>query len=135
MARLRVEIVGTEAVLRRMAAAGRDLTEKLRVGIGRAALELQRQSQLVVPVSGWDPVISPPRQGSGTLKNSAFTRDKTVSRFRPEYHVGYTAAYAIYVHELIDNRHHSTKMAKFLETPARTNRRLLRDIIARVMQS
>lgn len=37
-----------------------------------ALLLLQRESQKIVPVSGWDPVISPPRQGSGNLKGSVF---------------------------------------------------------------
>jgi hypothetical protein len=35
---------------------------------------LQHESQKIVPVSGWHSTISPPRQGSGNLKGSAFTR-------------------------------------------------------------
>jgi len=39
-----------------------------------AGLRLQRESQKIVPISGWDAIISPPGQGSGNLKGSAFTR-------------------------------------------------------------
>jgi len=42
--------------------------------LAKAGVDIQRASQQIVPVSGWDEKISPPRQGSGNLKGSAFTR-------------------------------------------------------------
>lgn len=50
--------------------AGGTLVEGLKI----AALRIQAESQRIVPVSGWHPQISPPRQGSGNLKGSAFTK-------------------------------------------------------------
>lgn len=49
-------------------------TGSMEAGVQVAALRLQRASQKIVPVSGWHPQISPPNQGSGNLKGSAFTR-------------------------------------------------------------
>jgi hypothetical protein len=43
--------------------------------------------------------------------------------------VGYEAEYAIYVHEDL-NAHHDVGQAKYLEEPARTYARQIRDIIA-----
>ena len=40
-------------------------------GNALAALHLKKESQLLCPVSGWDPVISPLLPTSGTLHNSA----------------------------------------------------------------
>jgi hypothetical protein len=43
--------------------------------------------------------------------------------------VGYTAAYAIYVHERLELTHKPGKQAKFLEQPFRENRQRIIDII------
>ena len=90
-------------------------------GLRLAGLLLQRESQRVVPVN------------FGILKNSAFTR-ATGKGFGTIVTVGYTAAYAPYVHELVDmklkgqprpkNRGkywdpQGRGQAKFLEEPAR----------------
>lgn len=61
-------------------------------GLRRAGLFIQRESQKIVPVD------------QGNLKASAFTR--TIgSGFNTEVSVGYTANYAVYVHENLDNAH------------------------------
>lgn len=97
-------------------------------GLTKAALQLQRDSQAIVPVD------------IGNLKNSAFTR-REGSGFKTVMTVGYTAAYAVFVHEILTNAHgaaynakHSAEIAaglehsrgpnqqaKFLEQPARQN--------------
>lgn len=59
-------------IVKKAMKGGATLQEALNV----AGLRLQRESQLIVPVSGWDPVISPQGPGMGNLKQSAFTRDK-----------------------------------------------------------
>jgi len=100
-------------------------------GVKLAALLLQRESQKLVPVD------------TGNLKASAFTR-ATGKGFGIEANVGYTAAYALYVHE---NREMKLKgqprssgrgnywdpqgrgQSKFLEEPARRLRLKMRGII------
>lgn len=47
----------------------------------------------------------------------------------PSVIVGYTANYALQVHENIEARHASGKQAKYLEQPARENRRELARIV------
>lgn len=48
--------------------------------------------------------------------------------------VGYTASYAIYVHENLESRHAEGTQAKFLEQPAREIVRDLGEIIATAMR-
>lgn len=63
------------------------VADAARRGLRAGGLKLQRQSQLSVPVD------------TGNLKGSAFTRDETTSQLRPRIRVGFTARYALYVHE------------------------------------
>ena len=106
-------------------------------GLKKAGLLLQRESQKVVPVD------------LGVLKASAFTRE-TGAGFATVVYVGYTAAYAIYVHELVGMKlkgqprggGHKGKywdpqgrgQAKFLEEPARRLAPELRKIILENMK-
>jgi len=88
----------------------------LAAGLKRAGLFLQRESQKVVPVE-WS-----------TLKNSAFTRAFGTGA-KTEVIVGYTAGYAVYVHEDLQARHNPGQQAKFLEGPAREKEDQIRRII------
>jgi hypothetical protein len=112
-------------------------------GLKKAGLQLQRWSQQIVPVD------------YGILKGSAFTRKTKGEGFNAEVQVGYTANYAIWVHENIDNAHgakfnlkhaeelaeHPTtgpyrhsrgpnQTAKFLENPAREHAQDIKNIVA-----
>ncbi len=114
----------------------------LRRGLLKAGLALQRESMKIVPIQ------------TGNLRNSAFTRSGG-SGFRTVVSVGYTAKYALFVHEILDNAHgqefnkkHANKIAKakgparkvwfnrginqqakFLEKPLREQRDRLRHIV------
>lgn len=100
------------------------------VGLKAAGLHLQRRSQYFVPVE------------TGILKESAFTRASGSSQYTV-VRVGYTASYAIYVHENMNAAHGAEynkkygrvlksgkheklrapqQQAKFLERPAREER-------------
>jgi len=69
-----------------------------------ACMEVQRRSQLVVPVD------------VGNLKNSCETRVvHTASGVRGQ--IMYLAAYAAFVHENLRARHNPGKRAKFLQGP------------------
>lgn len=86
--------------------------------VRRAGLFLQRESQLIVPVD------------TGNLKNSAFTRKAGGRGWKVIVVVGYTAAYAIFVHENLEARHKEGKEAKFLEKPLREKRDRILGIMA-----
>lgn len=86
-------------LLDKLRAKQADYGKKIEAGIKRAALHLQRASQKVVPVL------------SGNLKASSFTRSEGKG-LSVKAHVGYTAAYAVYVHENLDAAHGSEFNAK-----------------------
>lgn len=81
-------------------------------------LLLQRLSQKIVPVD------------TSALKNSGFTRDEGTG-FHTQVIVGYTASYAIYVHERTDLRHKEGKQAKFLTGPLAENRKKILGVMLR----
>ena len=82
-------------------------------GLLEAGLQVQRVAQERTPVD------------TGNLKNSAYTRK--VSDDAVE--VGFSAAYAVYVHENLE-AHHPTGQAQFLESALRDNR----DAILRIIR-
>lgn len=105
-------------------------------GIKKGGLLVQRDSQLIVPVD------------QGNLKASAYTRAEGEGFYTVVY-VGYTADYAIYVHEDLELRHgedynawHGEEIAagllsprgpgqqaKFLERPFREDRQQIINMI------
>ena len=105
--------------------ATKAIADRVALGLQAAGLELQRASQLLVPVE------------FGNLKASAYTTSKGKG-FGTIVEVGYTAAYALYVHEKVamklkgqartpspphQGRYWDPQgraQAKFLEAPART---------------
>ncbi len=94
--------------------------QKLAKGMKAGAEYLKERSQEVVPIA------------SGTLHDSAFTR------VEPDFLdviVGYTAHYAVFVHEMPQS---SIKVkgrrAKFLEEPARKHKRQIAKIVAKKAQ-
>lgn len=126
-------ITGLQNVLRNIKAREASMAAGVSTGLRIAGLRLQRESQLKVPVN------------FGVLKNSAYTRVSGTG-WATEVHVGYTAAYALYVHESVgmvlqgqDRQGFRAKgkywdpqgraQAKFLEEPARTLGPELRAII------
>lgn len=94
-------------------------------GLRDAAVEIYKESQILVPVS--PPGTKHQWGGSGTLKESGFVAAQTTSRkavtgrvgtIRGEsYVVGYggeKAPYAVFVHEILRYRHEAPTQAKFL---------------------
>jgi len=140
-------ITGLNQVLGNLNRANKLIESRFRKGIIAAGLYLQRKSQEIVPVE------------EGNLKNTAFTRASGVGLFTSVI-VGYTAEYAVFVHEDLTAAHgkkynekhalqiaakHKTKdgkpfktrgenqQAKFLERPARKNREVILGMIARAI--
>jgi hypothetical protein len=110
------------------------LLKKFEEGLVKAGLYLQKVSQEKVPVE------------FGNLKASAYTRKKN-SGAKTEVYVGYTAEYALWVHEKVGMKlkgkprrpspphigrywdPQGRAQAKFLEEPARTEVPKMRRII------
>lgn len=124
-------IIGAEAVIRNIRGRQNYIGRGCERGIKLAALYLQRESQKLVPIE------------YGVLRASAFTR-VTGKGFNTVANVGYTATYAIYVHENVEMRGRGLPrpsgkgnywdpagrgQAKFLEFPARRDAALLRKVI------
>lgn len=82
-------VIGIADVLKNIKDAEKKIGVAVSRGLRIAGLILQRESQLMVPVD------------FGLLKASAFTR-ATGREMRTVVSVGYTAKYAIYVHENVD---------------------------------
>jgi len=114
-------IEGVREVLTKLRLRNERLAKGCNRGLRVAGLALQRESQKMVPVN------------FGVLKASAFTRANGEG-FKTEVDVGYTALYAIYVHEAVGMKlkglprpkgrgkywdPQGRAQAKFLEEPAR----------------
>ena len=135
MAKL-AKMTGMKAVLKNFERATLQYQAKIRRGLKLGGIYLQRKSQQIVPVQ------------LGPLKASAFTRDIGTVR-RPDVIVGYTANYAVFVHEDMSKAHGQAfnikhrdeiasgaapnrgenQQAKFLEKPAREERTAILNII------
>ena len=110
-------ITGVDSVIRKMRKSKKMTGKALEAGLKRGGLYVQRESQKVVPID------------LGNLKNSAFTRAFR-SGLRTVVVVGYTAFYAVYVHEDLKARHRPGKRNKYLEHPIREKRDRILKIIA-----
>jgi len=130
-----VKIDGVRDIQRNLCKADSRIRKALERGVVKAGLYIQRESQRIVPVD------------TGNLKASAFTR-KIGSGVKFDVIVGYTASYAIYVHENIEEKNKGEPrprrrgvdrgnfwdppgrgQSKFLETPAREGKRRLIQIV------
>lgn len=118
------QISGMGQIIINLALQGKVIEKGVENGLKKAGLLLQRESQKMVPVE------------FGNLKASAYTRADG-NGFSTQVTVGYTAAYALYVHEAVGmvlkglprtpNPPHKGRYwdpqgqasAKFLEEPAR----------------
>lgn len=86
--RISAGVIGVQDVLKNIDGARRKIGTATSRGLRIAGLALQRESQLLVPVE------------FGVLKASAYTRHEGQS-FKTVVNVGYTAAYALFVHERV----------------------------------
>lgn len=110
---MRIDIIGLKEVRARMRQARRDTAAGIARGLKQAGLWLQRESMAIVPIQ------------FGFLRASAFTRafgtgvDTYVI-------VGYTAKYAVYVHEDLEAAHGKAFNMKYAEEIAATEAGLTR---------
>ncbi len=134
------KISGLDDIIKNLRRANTQIGRGVARGLKRGGLLLQRASQEIVPVD------------KGPLKASAFTRNVGGSGFDTDIIVGYTAEYAVYVHEDLEAAHGAAfnekyakqiadsgnksfrsrgvnQQAKFLEQPARELRPVILKII------
>ncbi len=118
-----MQITGVKKVTAKLKQSKQTTLIRLRTALTNAGLYLQQLSQKEVPVD------------TGTLRNSAFTRDVTKPGSKViEILVGYTVGYSLHVHENVDTVH-ANGNAKFLEGPLRKNHGKLMAMVGKEMKS
>ncbi len=130
-----VKIEGLSGIITKLRLLNSNAGKGCERGLKKGGLVILRESQKEVPVD------------LGNLRGSGFTRKVSGNGFDADVIVGYTADYAIYVHEDKDAKHGSDfntayadeiasskskvksrgegQKAKFLEDPAKRNRKLV----------
>lgn len=111
----RVMISGTDKVLAKLNREIRNIESRTKAGLQEAALVVRRRSMQLTPVD------------TGNLRGSAYTRTYTNPLWGPGVEIGYTAGYAVYVHEI--NKNYTVGQWKFLETALKEKRREILEII------
>lgn len=98
-----VTVTGLNVVIKNLKKVKPTLGAKVGTNLKRAGLFLQRESQKIVPVN------------IGNLKGSAFTRNVGGPGWAVDIVVGYTAEYAVYVHEDLTAAHGAAFNVKYAE--------------------
>ena|SRR3990167_768171 len=100
---VKIEIKGDKKILQEIRRLAKAYPKAAMDAVREEALDLKRRSQLIVPID------------TGILKGSAFIEERGEGRTF-EATVGYSANYAIPVHERTEVKH-PVGEAKFLEKP------------------
>lgn len=108
------KVIGLEEVLDNLHREVGQIKGRTMAGLMEAGLKIQRSSQKRVPVD------------TGNLKASAYTRKARDGSESVE--IGYTAAYAVFVHEDMEASH-PVGQAKFLESALMDNQSAIVEII------
>lgn len=99
-------VKGADALINKLDKYPAALAAGVHKALIKAGSLLLRASKRIVPVD------------TGNLKASGFVRPEGKG-WDTRVTVGYTASYALFVHENLENKHKPGKQAKFLEEPAR----------------
>ena len=118
-----IVVKGMQKVLANMKRANAQMASGFAVGARKGGHFLERESKKIVP------------RDTGNLVNTAFVRNMGGQGWDVDIHIGYTADYAVYVHEDLTKKHGSAynaayagkdqklrgpdQQAKFLEAPAK----------------
>ena len=116
------EIRGVANVVKAIQRKGRTSVERLTHGLEMAGHFLLRESQLVVPID------------TGNLRGGGFRRTEDANTLNVRVLVGYVAAYAIYVHEMMDVHHQPGKQAKYLTGPMHEKNAEIKRIVQAAMK-
>jgi len=102
-----VHVTGVEGTIAKLRKAYPFAGKGCEVGLKRAGLLVQRESMKEVPVD------------TGNLRGSSFCRNVGGAGFSADVGVGYTASYAVFVHENMDAAHGEAFNKKYAEEIAR----------------
>lgn len=120
---LKTQVIGIEKVLKRFDLSKKGAENGLRIGLTKAALHLLQKSIAIVPVR------------TAALQKTGKISDITGTKEKMGISVGFGAGnkvdYAIPVHERADLRHKEGKTYKFLERPAKEERKAILDAVAK----
>lgn len=116
-----MSVQGVKSIAAAIKAAEAKTTKGLRVGLLRAGLFLQRESQKIVPID------------TNALRASAATRIEG-SGLESSVIVSYGTEYAVYVHEDLNARHKPGKTAKFLTRPLHEKKKQIQAIVLKAAQ-
>lgn len=106
-------VTGLNKVLGNMGRQSSEILAKQKRALKKGGLFVQRESMKLVPVR------------TGNLRGSAFTRQDGDN----DVLVGYTANYAVFVHEDLNATHKPGKTAKFLERVIREKKLEIIEVI------
>lgn len=107
------QLEGVNEVTRNLLRAGKIIQRNTQRGMKKAGLFLERKSNEIVPIQ------------TGNLRGSSFVR-ASGSGVRFAVTIGYTASYAVFVHENLDAAHGSEFNVKHADKISRANVRLRR---------
>ena len=111
MAAKKFQIEGLNELVQKLQKAEGQILNNVNRGIKKAGLFLQRESMLLVPIQ------------TGNLRASAFTRASGKGKDFSVV-VGYTASYAVFVHENLDAAHGKAFNIKHADKIAESNANL-----------
>jgi hypothetical protein len=100
-----IQIQTTREIVERLTDFADRYPYQVRVAVIRVLQEILTESKKICPTK------------TGYLRGSGYVADPGVEDGRITAYIGYSAGYAWWVHELIENYHHPPTQAKFLETP------------------
>jgi len=112
-----IKVTGVQQMISKQKAVALALGKTNEINLKRAGLFVLRESKKIVPVD------------TGTLKGSGFARNVGGPGWLADVIVGYTAKYAIYVHENPHAKHKEGKTYKFLEKVIRDQRKQILKIV------
>jgi len=115
-----LKLTGVSNLQRQLTKAAAQMGMSFEVNAKRAGLYILRESKKIVPVD------------TSTLKNSGFVRNVGGPGWAADVIVGYTAAYAVFVHERTDLKHKEGKTDHYLDKVIKDagNRKRVLQIVA-----
>jgi hypothetical protein len=112
-------ITGVPELVEKLIKIQNEKMSLIRQNMREAGKHLLRESQKIVPVQ------------LGNLKASGFVQDVTTRKDAPDVIVGYTASYAVYVHENIEATHGEEFNEKHAEEISHAKEAGLKSVTAR----
>jgi len=115
-----IRFTGTDTVIRNMNGSIAKIRNQTKAGLYAAGLMIKEKALRLTPIE------------LGNLRGSTYVNPPILAPQGPVVEVGYTAAYAVYVHERTELHHDPPTQAKFLEDAIKMNTKEILGIIRQV---